>query len=84
MNKKAIIVFACIIVLVVLLFPVRFGAKDGGTVIYKSVICEYDKIHRYSPNFTEENMEFEIGSEFKVFGHTVYKNTHYEISEESK
>ena len=42
-NKMAIA--AVIIFFVVLLFPVRYQLKDGGTIVYKSLTYSVEKVH---------------------------------------
>ena len=43
MKKKIII---CLLILfVVLNIPVRYALKDGGSIVYKSALWEYTKVH---------------------------------------
>lgn len=43
--KKKVFVIAGIILLLVLLFPVRYEIKDGGSIQYKSLVYGVTKVH---------------------------------------
>lgn len=45
MKKKRFAIIAVIIIVIVLLFPIRINLKDGGSVMYKSLVYEVTKIH---------------------------------------
>ena len=42
MKKKAIMV---VIILLILLFPIKYQLKDGGTVEYKSLLYKVSKVN---------------------------------------
>ncbi len=66
--KKAIII---LVVLAILLFPIPFKAKDGGTVTYSPISFVY-RVTVY--NRVERFMTLK-GTVVKIFGITVYDNT---------
>ena len=78
--KKKIALFSVIVILIVLLFPVKMNIKDGGSVIYKSLLYEVTKVHRMkSPveDTTEvADITFEDGIIIEILGMTVYENIH--------
>ena len=47
MKKKAIAA-VCIVLAVVLLFPVPLRLKDGGTVKFQAILYSVSKVHRLS------------------------------------
>lgn len=74
MKKKKIVVIGMILVLVLLLFPTRMNLKDGGSVIYKSLVYEVTKIHKLA--LPEESTKPYIdGFEVEILGITVYRKT---------
>lgn len=66
--KKLIII---LVVLAILLFPIPFKAKDGGTVTYFPITFVY-RVTVY--NRVERFMTLK-GTVVKIFGITVYDNT---------
>ena len=68
------IVFGIIIALVILLTPVRMNLKDGGSVVYKSLVYEVTKLHRISPDPNDTKTHID-GLNVKIFGITVYRET---------
>ena len=50
-------------------------AKDGGSVIYKALVYEVTKIHSFAPHIDGVKPYIE-GFEVKIFGNTVYRETH--------
>lgn len=67
MKKK--ITIALIIVFIILNIPIRYQLKDGGSVVYKSVLWSYEKVHSM-------NMDggFDVGTRFDVLGISVIDN----------
>lgn len=52
MKKKKIILIIIAVVLMLLLIPYRKDwLLDGGSVEYKSVLCKYTKVHKYTENY---------------------------------
>lgn len=74
MKKKRIAIIAIIAVLVILLTPIRMSLKDGGSVMYKSLVYEVTKIHQLAPEIDSVKPYIE-GFEIKVFGMTIYRET---------
>lgn len=71
MKKKIIIV---IVVLMILLVPIPIHLKDGGTVIYKSLIYKISKVHRLTGNL--EKM-YEDGIIIEILGKKIYNNVDF-------
>lgn len=74
MKKKRITIIAIIAVLVILLTPIRIILKDGGSVMYKSLVYEVTKIHQLSPEVSGVTSYID-GFEIKIFGMTIYRET---------
>lgn len=88
---KGFIIAVFVLGLAYCLVPIKSGMTDGGTVIYSSGAYRITKYHRfasddntidgvayyYNPYYTR----FIVGTEIKVFGFTVYDDTHTEPSE---
>jgi len=68
MPKKKIIIFIVVLLLIVNI-PRRYQLKDGGTIVYKSLLWEYDKLHRMN-----ENNGYDVGKTFDILGIEVYRN----------
>lgn len=69
MKKKICIVLA-VIILLVLLIPVRYDIKDGGSIQYDAIL--YDAT-RYRAMWTDTT--YLVGWEVKILGITVFDNT---------
>lgn len=69
--KKKIIIVIIILALLILLVPIPMHLKDGGTVIYKSLIYKISKIHRLTGN--PESM-YEDGTIIEILGFEIYNN----------
>lgn len=69
MSKRKIIIIICL--LIVILFPVRVPLKDGGTIIYKSLIYKITNYHRLDDAYEHGYLE---GIEIQVLGIPIYKN----------
>ena len=72
--KKKTITFIVIIVLLILLFPVKYRVKDGGSIVYKSIVYEITKVHRL-----HDIDGIEKGWEISLLGFQIYKNTTIEV-----
>ena len=68
--KKAIIIIL-ILVALILLFPIREQAKDGGTVLYNAILYDVYDVHRLS---TEEGKDFDEGIIIEILGYEVFNN----------
>lgn len=66
-RKKAIIIVAIAVILLIMLFPFRSVYRDGGTVHYKALIYDVTKYHIGVD-------EYIGGWNIKIFGITVYDN----------
>lgn len=74
MKKKRIAIIAIMAVLVILLTPIRMSIKDGGSVMYKSLVYEVTKIHRLAPE-VDSVKPYIDGFEIKILGMTIYRET---------
>ena len=68
--KKTIIIIL-ILVALILLFPIREQAKDGGTVLYNAILYDVYDVHRLS---TEEGKDFDEGIIIEILGVEVFNN----------
>ena len=85
-KRKLIIIIVIVLILAALLIPIPNRYKDGGTVEYKALLYSYTKYHAMSIN-KNENGEYEegfdVGTEIKFLWFSIYKDTHFEKSENS-
>ena len=72
-NKMAIA--AVIIFFVVLLFPVRYQLKDGGTIVYKSLTYSVEKVHSLTlmSEMQKTGKMYNEGVRIELFGVEVYE-----------
>ena len=70
--KKKIIIAVCILIAVVLLFPIPLRLKDGGTIKYQAILYSISDIHRLVP--LEDDVTFEEGIVIHIFGLEVFNN----------
>ena len=75
-KKRALLVIAVVLALVLLLTPIPLGLKDGGSVRYKALVYEVTKIHQL-PWETDADYEYIEGIEVKILGVTVYRKTNH-------
>ncbi len=52
--RKKFIVGLCVLFAAVLLFPITDHLRDGGTVEYKAVLYNVQKVHRLKPDLGSE------------------------------
>ena len=76
MKKKVLIAGLVVLLLAVLLIPIPEHLKDGGTVIYRSMVYTVTKEHSIA---TEEEIEetgkmYNEGTIIEIFGVTVFDN----------
>lgn len=83
MKKKHFIIIAVVVALVILLAPVRINIKDGGSIMYKSLVYEVTQIHQLAMEADSENPYID-GWEVKLFGITVYRETNRNFSPQSE
>lgn len=71
--KKKIIVTAVIIALLILLFPLIYRYKDGGTIEYKALVYQVYDVH------TLHGEGYDEGIIIKILGLEIFNNVqHYE------
>jgi len=68
--KKRIVTIVAIVILLILLVPIPFNLKDGGTVEYKALTYKISKIHRLNVNSLTG---YEDGIIIEVFGIKIYE-----------
>lgn len=72
--KKKIILSLCILLAVILLFPIPYHLKDGGTVVYQAILYSVEDVHRLAPlDDLPEHPYFE-GIRIKILGIKVFDN----------
>ncbi len=72
MKKKAIMV---VIILLILLFPIRYQLKDGGTVEYKALLYKVSKVHSLTLVEEMENGKYyNEGIVVEILGFEIYNN----------
>ena len=69
--KKKIILFIVIIAILVLLVPIPFKLKDGGSIEFKSLLYTVTKYHKLD---MESETGFQDGIGIKILGMEVYNN----------
>ena len=70
MNRKKLIIIIFII-FIGLNFPIKYELKDGGTIVYKSILWRYEKVHSMGLENT-----YCIGNRFEFLGIELIDNTH--------
>ena len=70
MKKKTIIGIA-ILLAVVLLIPIPMRLKDGGTVVYRAVLYQVEKVHRLAFESVDGYVE---GTVVEIFGVEIYND----------
>ena len=73
-KKRALLVIAVVLALALLLTPIPFQLKDGGSVGFKALAYEVTKIHQL-PSEIDADYEYIEGIEVKILGVTVYRKT---------
>lgn len=69
--KRKLIIGIITIILVILLMPIRYVLKDGGTIIYQSLVYKITSYHSLDDRYKTGYLE---GTEFKFLGFTIYKD----------
>lgn len=78
MNKKKIIIIL-IAIFIIMLFPIPFKLKDGGSIEYRAILYKYTKIHRLNNN---SPTGYEDGWTLEILGmHVKEKIDTYETKE---
>lgn len=78
MKKKSIIIIIIIIALI-LLFPIPFRLKDGGSIEFRALLYTVTKYHKLSTNPNQMYIE---GIGIKILGKEIYNNTNENITGE--
>ena len=58
-------------VALVLLFPVRMQAKDGGSVHYTALLYQVKDVHQFSDT---EGKDFDEGIIIEILGYEIFNN----------
>lgn len=71
--KKKFIAGLCVLFAAVLLFPIIYHVEDGGTVVYKAVLYNVQKVHRliHDPGSEQGYLE---GTVVEILGFEVFNN----------
>ena len=73
-------IFVILFILAVLLFPMRLQAKDGGTVVYKSILYTVRDMHAISDVYSEDGSVehgYIVGTVIKILGFEIFDNTRW-------
>lgn len=80
MKKKAIII-VCVLLAIVLLFPIPMRLRDGGTVQYKAILYTVFDIHSLaSIEEQEAGKEFNEGTIVEILGFEIFNNVNQQIT----
>ncbi len=71
--KKKVIIGLCVLFAVVLLFPITYHLKDGGTVEYKAVLYNVQKVHQLNPDPDSEQTYLK-GTIVEILGFELFNN----------
>ena len=69
MKKKIKIIL--IIIFIIMLIPIKTKLWDGGTIIYKSILYEFRKVHKINH---ASKTGYEEGIKIKILGYEIYNN----------
>lgn len=72
--KKALIIIL-ILVALILLFPIREQAKDGGSVRYNAILYTVYDVHSGYGSPDDTGMHYVEGVIVEILGYQVYNNT---------
>lgn len=74
MKKKAIII-VCVLLAIVLLFPIPMRLRDGGTVQYKAILYTVSVVHSLATVEEQEaGKEFNEGIIIEILGFEIVNN----------
>ena len=74
MKKKAIII-VCVLLAIVLLFPIPMRLRDGGTVQYKAILYMVSDVHSLATVEDQEaGKEFNEGIIIEILGFEIVNN----------
>lgn len=75
MKQKKWLRIILIIAAAVLLFPVRYDLKDGGTVVYRAILYEIGNMNAMMDYTARGEFLFETGVYARILGRPVYDGT---------
>lgn len=74
MKKKAIII-VCVLLAIVLLFPIPMRLRDGGTIQYKAILYTVSDVHSLATVEEQEaGKEFNEGIIIELLGFEIFNN----------
>ena len=74
MKKKAIII-VCVLLAIVLLFPIPMRLRDGGTIQYKAILYTVSDVHSLATVEEQEaGKEFNEGIIIEILGLELFNN----------
>lgn len=74
MKKKAIII-VCVLLAIVLLFPIPMRLRDGGTIQYKAILYTVSDVHSLATVEEQEaGKEFNEGIIIEILGFEIFNN----------
>lgn len=74
MKKKAIII-VCVLLAIVLLFPIPMRLRDGGTIQYKAILYTVSDVHSLATVEDQEaGKEFNEGIIIEILGFEIVNN----------
>lgn len=74
MRKKLIIVI-CVLIAVILLYPIKYQLKDGGTVVYEAILYTVSDVHSVADlEEYEKGKLFNEGIIVEILGIEVFNN----------
>ena len=74
MKKKAIII-VCVLLAIVLLFPIPMRLRDGGTIQYKAILYTVSDVHSLATVEEQEaGKEFNEGTIIEILGLEIFNN----------
>ena len=74
MKKKAIII-VCVLLAIVLLFPIPLRLRDGGTVQYKAILYTVSDVQSLATIEEQEaGKEFNEGIIIEILGFEIFNN----------
>ena len=71
--KKKVIIGICVLLAIILLVPIPVHLKDGGTIIYKAMVYQVEKVHRMVLEDISED-GYEDGTIIRIFGIEIYND----------
>ena len=76
-KRRKIILIVCAVLLILMLIPIRYHAKDGGTVEWRAIIYSVYDMHADAGIEAETGKNlYTVGTRIELLGFTVLDNTH--------